>query len=363
MADLLLQQKHDLHSCYFAAQTLRNKIQTSFHELPISAHESLRDSLLEHIHSIDNETNPIIVTQLCLAMANLILIMSDWKNPIEFLLQKFSAKSESFQPFIIILTFIPEEVNSRYLRLGENRRKQVQKELENYSGSILNYLQECLLKSADTPQAQNDIIKCCTSWIQINCINPNDLLTNAVFAYAYQLLSQPSTPIQQMDIASDLICTVLQSLSHSKNDNSEVEHKLFFAITQLEESYHNTVAMEDVEKSINLCRVFTVMAENFLSKMVNESTDSQTHYSIKCLDMLLACVGHYDFEVAQITFNVWYRLSEELYHKNDTLLTKCFKPYVERLIESLYKHCQMDSDHEGLLEGDCDSFQVIRNPF
>lgn len=34
ISDQLLQQKNDLNSCYFAAQTMRSKIQHSFHELP-----------------------------------------------------------------------------------------------------------------------------------------------------------------------------------------------------------------------------------------------------------------------------------------------------------------------------------------
>lgn len=359
ISDQLLQQKSDLHSCYFAAQTLRLKIQTSFHELPESAHDSLRDSLLEHINHISPETNPIIVTQLCLAMANLTLIMSEWQKPIECLLEKFSSSPESMQPLIIILTFIPEEVTSRHLRLGENRRIQIQKELERYSPSVLNYLQECLLKSEQSPRLQNDIIKCCTSWINMDSIKVGELLTNAIFAYAYQLLAIPTTTTLQMDIACDCICAVLQSLGHNNNNqqDDDVENKIFFAIMQLEESYHQTVALEDIDKTMNLCRVFTVMAETFLPKMVSQSTHTQPHFSIKCLDLLLNCVGHYDFEVAQITFNVWYKLSEELYHKNDTILTKHFKPYVERLIEALYKHSQMDADHEGLLE-DGDGFQV-----
>lgn len=33
-SDKLLLQKSDLNSCYFAAQTMRSKIQNSFHELP-----------------------------------------------------------------------------------------------------------------------------------------------------------------------------------------------------------------------------------------------------------------------------------------------------------------------------------------
>jgi len=50
-------------------------------------------------------------------------------------------------------------------------------------------------------------------------------------------------------------------------------------------------------------------------------------------------------QVAGITFNLWYRLSEELYQKNNDVLTALFKPYVERLIGALCRHCQMEPDH------------------
>lgn len=60
----MLQQKRDLESCYFAAQTMRTKIQMSFHELPTEAHISLRDSLLDHISQINEHTNSVIVTQV-----------------------------------------------------------------------------------------------------------------------------------------------------------------------------------------------------------------------------------------------------------------------------------------------------------
>ena len=60
----MLQQKQDLISCYFAAQTMRSKIQLSFHELPADAHPSLRDSLMDHLSQINENTNTAIVTQV-----------------------------------------------------------------------------------------------------------------------------------------------------------------------------------------------------------------------------------------------------------------------------------------------------------
>lgn len=60
----MLHQKRNIESCYFAAQTMRTKIQLSFHELPQEAHTSLRDSLMEHISQINEHTNSAIVTQV-----------------------------------------------------------------------------------------------------------------------------------------------------------------------------------------------------------------------------------------------------------------------------------------------------------
>ena len=108
----------------------------------------------------------------------------------------------------------------------------------------------------------------------------------------------------------------------------------------------------------SLCRIFTEMAETFLYHMVHQPNLGLGLLSM--LDILLECVAHPDYEVsevelvmafkfancqiADITFNVWYRLSEELLRQNDDRLNKLFMPYIERLISLLCKHCQLDED-------------------
>src|SRR6266487_1434953 len=52
VADQLLLARFDVESCYFAAQTLRTKIQTSFHELPPESYSSLKDSIINHLKGI-----------------------------------------------------------------------------------------------------------------------------------------------------------------------------------------------------------------------------------------------------------------------------------------------------------------------
>lgn len=133
-------------------------------------------------------------------------------------------------------------------------------------------------------------------------------------------------------------------------------------IVQLENSYHMAVAQEEIDKAMNFCRIFTTLSESFLNEMVNTEVDKQPHYSLKSLDLILNCIGHYDYEVAELTFSFWYRVSEELYQKNNDELSNYFRPYIERLLYSLYKLSQMEPDHEGLLE-ESDSFMVILRDF
>lgn len=53
-----------------------------------------------------------------------------------------------------------------------------------------------------------------------------------------------------------------------------------------------------------------------------------------------------------MTFNVWYRLSEFLYQAEDfdfEQLRVVFRPYIERYIMSLYKHCRLETDLQGIM--------------
>lgn len=78
VADDMLHQKKDMESCYFAAQTMRIKIQKCFHELPADSYVSLRDSLLNHISQINKNTNSIIVTQVRVHLKLLIIFSLDY---------------------------------------------------------------------------------------------------------------------------------------------------------------------------------------------------------------------------------------------------------------------------------------------
>ncbi|XP_043274763.1 transportin-3 isoform X2 [Venturia canescens] len=362
VADEMLQQKRDLGSCYFAAQTMRTKIQMSFHELPTEAHISLRDSLLEYISQIDEHTNSVIVTQLCVALADFTLQMPSWQKPVVDLINRFGGSMTSLRPLLEIMTVLPEEINSRLLRLGANRRQHVLLELSSVSDTVTEFLKMCLKNGGDNPQIHTRILRCFTSWVTVHAISLNAVPNSDVVAYAFQVLGNHAAGHQLHGAAADCVCVILQVLEEDNNlnnteNNSEsivqlqqLQLCLFTSVMALEQPYHLSVAHEDTEKSLNYCRIFTELAETFLVTIVNGCAGGRQHYAIKVLDLVLTCVGHHDYDVAQVTFNLWFRLSEVLYEKNCKDLTATFKPHIERLIGSLCKHCQMEPDHLGLVE-------------
>uniref|UniRef100_H2ZZ08 Transportin-3 n=1 Tax=Latimeria chalumnae TaxID=7897 RepID=H2ZZ08_LATCH len=202
ISDQLLQLRQDVESSYFAAQTMKMKIQTSFYELPADTHVSLRDSLLSHIQNL-KDLSPVIVTQLALAIADLALQMASWKGCVQTLVEKYSSDVTSLPFLLEILTVLPEEVHSRSLRIGANRRTEIIEDLAYCSGTVVGLL------------------------------------------------------------------------------------------------------------------------------------------------------------VVEISFNFWYRLGEHLYKTNDPVLHSIFRPYIQRLLHALARHCQLDPDHEGIPE-DTDDFGEFR---
>ncbi|CAG9129252.1 unnamed protein product [Plutella xylostella] len=350
IADELLQQKKSEQSYYFAAQTMRSKVQHNLAELPAESLLSLRDSLVAHLKETSGDTSPAVLTQLCLALADLALQMPVWQNSISDFISNFS----NGNAFVLleILTVLPQEIDSSNLKLGENRREDIKAELRSNSQIVTMFLKESIMAHMQNTHIALKIVKCMTSWIQVRAINIQDVPQNAVIGYSLQVLREHDSINTLHDAASDCICSLLHCLEENNNDDS-VERLLFNSVSELESSYHMAVANEEEEKAANYARVFTELAESFLEKIILSASSGESHFAVRSLELALVCVGHHDYEVAEITFNLWYRLSEEVYQRDYQPLTDTFKPHIERLIAALARHCQCEPDRADLPdEGD-----------
>ncbi|XP_063822834.1 transportin-3 [Ostrinia nubilalis] len=352
IADDLLHQKKDIQSTYFAAQTMRSKVQNNLSELPPEAIISLRDSLVSHLEGMPPDTSSAILTQLCLALADLALQLPSWENCISELIKTFSNKND--YALLEILTVLPQEIDSSKLKLGENRREDIKQELRSNSQNVNLFLKESIVNSPNTHVGLR-IIKCLTSWIQVGAIDMQEIPQNAVIGFCLQVLRDHNSINILHDAACDCVCSLLHWLEDSSHD--EVEKLMFDSLSALEDSYHLAVAHEEEEKASNYAKVFTELGETFLTKIIDAVSNGNTHFAMRSLELALVCVGHHDYEVAEVTFNLWYKLSDDVYQRDYQPLTDAFKPHIERLIEGLARHCQCEPDQSTLPDEGDDFFE------
>ncbi|CAB4064075.1 TRPO3 [Lepeophtheirus salmonis] len=303
--EILHAQISEEASC-FAAQTMRAKIQRSFNELPKDAHSSLRDSLLKFALNL-NSGSRTVLSQLCLALADLVLLLPEWSGALDDL----SSRIHDRKILLEIFTLLPEEVGSRHISLGDLRRKSIEKDFVNFSPKCLEFLNQC----TEDPSLRSSILRCFRSWIDIRAISIDQLHQNPLIGITFQVLADTESSREAHEAASEAVRSILYRVEEDCPPGSVLELNLVTVIRNLEEPYH--------------------MAKK------------QPHYAISIFDSILLCCGHPDYELTDITFNLWYRVSEELYNKQKYI--PLFRPYIERLINALYKHCQMEPDSTEIL--------------
>lgn len=66
--------------------------------------------------------------------------MATWQDPVSDLFQKFADNEASLWPLLEILTVLPEELNSRFLRLGANRRQELVTNFTYNKERVLEFL-------------------------------------------------------------------------------------------------------------------------------------------------------------------------------------------------------------------------------
>lgn len=295
VSDQLLRDQQGLESCYFAAQTMRTKIQYAFHELPVNSHQSLRDSLLDHGGKLNSESPQAIVTQLSLALADLALQMASWKEPIMDLVQRYSSSTQNLPFLLEVLSVLPEEVNSRSLRLGANRRTEVTEDFRQASPIILQLLTACGENCSGDTKGQIKIFRCLGSWFSLGVLSEEMIVGSKLVTAPFQALVLPECPSTLHEAATDCICSALYSAEDMKT-HLRLAESLYHGVKTLPEAYHMSVASDDTDKSINYCRIFTELAESFLESIINTPNQGFTG-DLGILDLLLTCVGHHLYEV------------------------------------------------------------------
>ena len=100
-------------------------------------------------------------------MADLILLMPEWTNALSELMSKLSGSPATVPALLEVLLLLPEEVDSRHLRLGSNRRSQIKQMLSLSAPHIAQFLHSMLVEEGLGVARQVSVVKCYSSCIQL----------------------------------------------------------------------------------------------------------------------------------------------------------------------------------------------------
>ncbi|EYC43438.1 hypothetical protein Y032_0494g2462 [Ancylostoma ceylanicum] len=357
LCDRILCERRDPLACCFAAQTLRQKILKSLAELPKDACLSLRESLITHLSHIDvsnhDQVADATATQLCLAVADLYIQVPEWNNWVAELLNRFSAlEGDRTRMLLTLLRVFPEEV--QYSKVGENRRNEIRNELAASGTSVFSYLSQVLEGYSNDQDMIKKVLLCMSCYLQNPALSTDYLASSPLLSFVFQVLAAPNAPGCLHDAATECIVSALVR-AEDYQTHQALAMNLQTAVYQLHDAFNNAVAMEDLDKLQNFARIFVELAESFIEKLVNDGSDDPNSLgSIHTLELLLLLAGHHDYSLVEMTFNIWYRLSEGLFSFEDDSHIEKFKPYVQRYLAALYRHCRYDTEEEGIPDRDGD---------
>ncbi|KAK6056479.1 exportin 1-like protein, partial [Cooperia oncophora] len=396
LCDRILCERRDPLACCFAAQTLRQKIMKSLGELPKDAYMSLRESLISHLSCIDvschDQVADATATQLCLAVADLYIQVPEWKNWVNELLQRyfplylevlrrifslflslffkigevqwifpqfctkqfrFSAlEGDRTRMLLTLLRVFSEEV--QYSKVGENRRNEIRSELAASGASVIAYLSQVLEGYITDHDMIKKVLLCLSAYLQNPALSTDQFAASPLLNNVFQILAAPNAPSALHDAATECAVSALVR-AEDHHSHQALAMSLQAAVYQLHGAFNQAVAMEDMDKLQNFARIFVELAESLLEKIVNEGSDDPNSMgSIYTLELLLLLAGHHDYSLIEMTFNIWYRISEGLFSFEDDQHIEKFKPYVQRYLTALYRHCRYDTEEEGVPDRDGD---------
>ena len=113
-------------------------------------------------------------------MADLILLMPEWTNALSELMSKLSGSPATVPALLEVLLLLPEEVDSRHLKLGSNRRSQIKQMLSLSAPHIAQFLHSMLAEDRSGVARQVSVVKCYSSWLTLGCIQLSSVQVNAM---------------------------------------------------------------------------------------------------------------------------------------------------------------------------------------
>ncbi|XP_063692301.1 transportin-3-like isoform X3 [Bolinopsis microptera] len=345
LADTLLIQNKGKENNNFAATMLRNKIQKEFRELPENSHASLRDSLLKHL-DLYREGDAVLVTKLSLAVADLALQMVSWKNVVNDLVARFSQDSKSWTVLLECLTVLPEEVGSRYLKLGAARREEVTTQLQACSATVFSFLEFVSANSASLPNpdfTHNHVFRCWGSWLVLGEFDARAVAQGKILPKIFEIVTVNTPCHTCYDSACDAVCSATYAME-DLHVNRELALQIVPRLAALQPTLVNAINTDNLDVVNSITRIVTEAGESLISPLTK--TPGKDLGDLSVVSTILAAIQFPDYSVAESSFSFWFQLAENIYRAPDMEIVETYKPVFIQLLNTLVKLCELYDEFE-----------------
>lgn len=380
---------------FIAAQTLATKVRRDFDELPSAASiESLREAVVKNlVHFMSKQRLSPVCPQLCIAVAAMAGHMdsASWGgNVVTWIRQRL----EQEQPTVAVpcmmhlLSVLPEEAETRR-HLRPERRKQFIAELTLCVPIALQLLCSCLETERNNVENQSLALGAYAAWLRLGGTASGDgqVSSNAGVVDCLTLAQHPLTASalralqseENFDAAVDVAIELIRRtaphdvLGEPSADQTPLVQLIVPHVMGMRQFFSQKPNVEaEIDDSIvkGMARLFAEIGEAYVGLLSTGASNV-----VEPVEVLLEVGAHEDFEIAEMAFRFWERLSKILVlgaserggkrlvgmsDEERERRRQIFVPVFERLVNSVMRRIKYPEDFDEMHREDKSEFFFMR---
>jgi len=330
---------------FFAAQTMRTKVQFDFYELPVDSYAGLRDSMLDHIDRFRTLHQPTH-TQLAIALADLAIQMDNaWPNAIETLFQRFGQSPQSFPTLLEVMKMLPEENNNYKLMTDSFKRENCNHRFQAATAQVVQFL---LNLTCTDVQAKRKVLECFLSWIKYTNLQANEIAQNPFIPECFKYVVEGG---ELSETATDIIIEVLRMCSGEISVYQPVIQVILAQLGGLRSKFERLMSRgveaaldADQDGLLQICRIYVEVGECLVPIIMAQSGEAEVVF---ILQVVLRCTDLPSQEISSIPLEFWHRLANEVcrHPENDVKIDQFQGVYIE-LLGCAIRRCTLSTTQD-----------------
>ncbi|KAG8864387.1 Nuclear import receptor [Serendipita sp. 405] len=333
----------------FAAQTLKSKVVYDLNQLPSEQLPLLRDTLVSALQQFSSGPRNTLV-QISLALSSLAMQMPDWApTAVQNLIETLGTTPDYVAGLLQFLAVLPDDVstNTRIPVSDDEYRTRSQSLLTENCENVLNLLTMYITAQGITPHIQKLVFEVLSSWVVSGEVSASMVGQTPLFDSMFEALATD----QLFDMAGDLLCDLIHE-TQELDDNMPIVEKIVPRLIALQPQLE--ADKEDPDKLRLWCKIFCEAGETYRMLIVHH-----TETFLPLVQAIAQCAASDDLDIAQLTFNFWYRLGQSL-GKQRSIPSDISKVY-EAVLNTFIGHIHFPMDPESTTAQDQDDFRSFRH--